>query len=119
MSCDTQVLEGREPLAPAYRVTAMSVANKGEPFLSGIDDNPAAVARFMNNLIIPRGDSAALSDSASTSDQPAASGSSKCYKLLEYLDPQDMMSRQLPHLQWDDDVPPILSFYSYAAFEVQ
>eukprot|EP00775_Hariotina_reticulata_P011525 gene11525-11668_t len=111
-----KVLEGRVPQPPAYKVTALSVANKGEPFLSGIEDSPAAVARFMNS--IPGSDSTTAPDTPGTSDQ-RATGSSKGYKLLEYLDPKDIMAKQLPHLQWDDNLPPILSFYSYAAFEVQ
>jgi hypothetical protein len=28
------------------------------------------------------------------------------------------VARQLPHLEWDDSLPPILSFYSYAAAEL-
>ena len=28
-----------------------------------------------------------------------------------------MVEQMLPHLQWSDKVPPIASFYSYAAVE--
>jgi hypothetical protein len=28
------------------------------------------------------------------------------------------VARQLPHLEWNDALPPILSFYSFAAAEV-
>lgn len=85
------------PLPPAYKVTAQSVANKGEPFLSGIDNSSEALSAFMVS---------------------ASGNTNKEFKLAEFLGPRQMAEQQLPHLQWDDKVPPILSFYSFAAFEV-
>jgi hypothetical protein len=45
-----QVLEGLVPCPPAYKVTATSVANKGEPFRSGLSDSKQAVQDFMDTV---------------------------------------------------------------------
>jgi hypothetical protein len=34
------------------------------------------------------------------------------------MGPKEAVIRFLPHLAWDDEVPPILSFYSFASAEV-
>jgi hypothetical protein len=44
------VLDGRAPSPPAYKVTATSVANKGEPFRSGLSDSKNAVQDFMDTV---------------------------------------------------------------------
>ncbi|KAK9828813.1 hypothetical protein WJX72_002206 [[Myrmecia] bisecta] len=71
----------------AYACTAKSVANKGEPFVSGMQPTPAAVRAFF----WPHG-----------------------FDLSELLGPREMAAHMLPHLVWDQEVPPILSFFSFA-----
>jgi hypothetical protein len=68
------------------------VANKGEPFLSGLVPSGEAVAQFL-----------------------AACGR---WRLTELLSPRAMAARMLPHEPWRDAAPPLLSFYSYAAAEL-
>jgi hypothetical protein len=68
------------------------VANKGEPFLSGLPPTSAAVQGFLQSC--------------------------GPWRLAELLGPREMVARVLPHLAWQDKVPPILSFYSYAAAEL-
>lgn len=68
--------------------TPQSVANKGEPFLSGITPSADGVAAFL---------------------APAG------LALLSYASPKDMVGAMLPHCPWSDRRPPIASFYYYAA----
>ncbi|EFJ51321.1 hypothetical protein VOLCADRAFT_103570 [Volvox carteri f. nagariensis] len=82
-------LEGRGKF-PGFKVTRKSVANKGEPFLSGIESTREGVATFLSQFGL---------------------------RLLDFLTPKDMVGRHLPHLPWNERVPPIASFYSYAAAE--
>ncbi|KXZ54443.1 hypothetical protein GPECTOR_5g95 [Gonium pectorale] len=82
-------LEGRGNF-PGFKVTRKSVANKGEPFLSGIEATREGVSAY----VAPHG-----------------------LRLLDFLSPKDMVGRMLPHLPWSDRRPPIASFYSYAAAE--
>jgi hypothetical protein len=107
-----QVLEGSVPLPPAYKVTAQSVANKDEPFISGIGNNAEALTAFM----------ASINSGAAAAPAAAAAGAAqqqhRQYKLVQFLTPKEMVAAQLPHLQWNGRVPPMLSFYSFAAFEV-
>lgn len=107
-----QVLEGSVPLPPAYKVTAQSVANKGEPFISGIDNNKEALAAFMAGI-----GSSAAAPAAAAAGTPQQQQHRE-FKLVQFMTPQEMAAAQLPHLQWDDKLPPMLSFYSFAAFEV-
>lgn len=74
----------------ALQVTAAAVANKGEPFVSGIEDSEEGLAALL---------------------QPAG------FKVLQRLGPRAMAEAQLPHLPWNDAKPPIASFYSYCAAE--
>lgn len=80
-------LQGRA-FYPGFRVTARSVANKGEPFMSGIENSREAVTA----VVEPHG-----------------------FKLLLFKTPKDMVGEVLPHCKWNDRKPPIASFYSYAA----
>jgi hypothetical protein len=111
-----QVLEGSVPLPPAYKVTAQSVANKDEPFISGIDNKKEALAAFMASI----NSSAAAVPAAAAAAAPAGAPQQqqRQYKLVQFLTPQEMVAAQLPHLKWDAKLPPMLSFYSFAAFEV-
>jgi hypothetical protein len=77
---------------PPPRPALQSVANKGEPFLSGLPPTTAAVQEFL-----------------------AGCGP---WRLSELLGPRDMADRMLPHLAWREDPPPLLAFYSYAAAEL-
>jgi hypothetical protein len=45
----------------------------------------------------------------------AAGGVEMRWELSELLSPQQQLAASLPHIAWDDAVPPILSFYSFAA----
>ena len=65
-----------------------SVANKGEPFLSGLPASREGVAAFLE----PQG-----------------------LALRSYLGPKDMVGLMLPHLKWSETQPPIASFYCYAS----
>ncbi|KAG2426758.1 hypothetical protein HXX76_012815 [Chlamydomonas incerta] len=85
MSLDA--LEGRGKF-PGFKVTRKSVANKGEPFLSGIGPSREAVAA----ALAPHG-----------------------LGLRAFLAPKDMVGLMLPHESWSDSSPPIASFYYYAA----
>lgn len=68
-------------------MTAASVANKGEPFISGLPDT----AEDLTALLQPHS-----------------------MQLKEHLGPRQMAAKMLPHLAWNDSKPPIASFYSYA-----
>ncbi|KAK9847030.1 hypothetical protein WJX84_012320 [Apatococcus fuscideae] len=70
-----------------YARTAQAVAAKGEPFLSALDPSPGALQRY----IAPGG-----------------------WDLSMLLSPRDMVASILPHLTWQDSVPPTLAFYSFA-----
>lgn len=83
----TDALEGRGNF-PGFKTTRKSVANKGEPFLSGITPSADGVAAFL---------------------APAG------LALLSYASPKDMVGAMLPHCPWSDRRPPIASFYYYAA----
>lgn len=67
-------------------------------------------------------DSAAGSSADTVAAPAGGSDSSSCgakvWRVDGYLSPQDMVAQQLPHLTWDDALPPILSFYSFATAEV-
>lgn len=91
------------PLPPAYKVTAQSVANKGEPFVSGINNSAAAVQAFVDGI---------------SHQVTAAASGRKRLEVSKFLSPKAMLAEQLPHLKWSDAVPPILSFYSFAALLV-
>lgn len=104
-----QVLEGSVPLPPAYKVTAQSVANKNETFISGITNSRNAVQAFVDGI---------SSQTAGLAGSDIAGRGSKGFEVSEYLGPKEMVAQQLPHLKWHDDVPPILSFYSFAALQV-
>lgn len=106
----TQVLEGSVALPPAYRVTAQSVANKGEPFISGITNSRAAVQAFADSIMHTGTDAAAVGEKHQVVRQ---------YQVSEFLSPKQMLHEQLPHLKWDSMVPPILSFYSFAMMQVE
>lgn len=130
-------------MPPAYRVTATSVANKGEPFISGIQDSREAVQAFLNSVsatspvspaaqaaptappAVPAPADPVAAGCAAESDTPAAAaagaggvGVKLCWEVVDYLGPKEMVSQQLPHLTWDDELPPILSFYSFASAQV-
>jgi hypothetical protein len=115
-----QVLEGSVPLPPAYRVTAQSVANKGEPFISGIDNTKEAIAAFMAGVSSSAAPAAAGDPAAAAASAPHLQQQQQHreLKLVQFLTPQEMVAAQLPHLQWSSEVPPMLLFYSFAAFEV-
>lgn len=134
-------MEGSVAMPPAYRVTATSVANKGEPFISGIHDSREAVQAFLNSVSAPSPVSHAAqatptaspaaparadlveAGKAAESDTTAAAGAGGAgvklrWEVVDYLGPKEMVSQQLPHLAWDDELPPILSFYSFASAQV-
>jgi hypothetical protein len=68
------------------------VANKAEPFLSGLVPSGECVSQLLS-----------------------ACGP---WRLTELLSPRAMAARMLPHEPWREEAPPILSFYSYAAAEL-
>ncbi|GLC44576.1 hypothetical protein PLESTB_001320900 [Pleodorina starrii] len=82
-------LEGRGKF-PGFKTTRKSVANKGEPFLSGIEATRDGVAAYLRAFGL---------------------------RPLDFMTPKDIVGRHLPHLQWSDRLPPIASFYYYAAAE--
>ncbi|KAI8474183.1 MAG: S-adenosyl-L-methionine-dependent methyltransferase [Monoraphidium minutum] len=109
-SLSRDVLEGARQ-APAYKVTARSVANKGEPFISGLPDAPASMQAFFDGPAA----------GAAAADAPGGAPARRL-KLLEFADAQSMAARQLPHLAWPEAgaaaPPPMLSFYCFATAEV-
>ena len=115
-------LEGTDrPLPPAYKVTAQSVANKGEPFLSGLAPNPQALQAFLDtcNPLPAPGEKAAAGPAATAAAAAAARAKGKHWVLHAFVTPQQQLEMNLPHLRWDPVLPAILSFYSYAAAVVQ
>jgi hypothetical protein len=138
-----QVLEGSVPCPPAYKVTAVSVANKGEPFISGIPNSREAVQAFLDSVqpttpttintttgtttgstsLAPDAAAAAagVASAAGRADGTGAGIANEAglgWCVTDFMSPEDAVGRQLPHVKWDDAVPPILSFYSYASAEV-
>jgi hypothetical protein len=129
-----QVLEGSVPCPPAYKVTAVSVANKGEPFISGIPNSREAVQAFLDSVqsnttttTITTGTTSPTTDAAATAGVASAaaaagagagSGAGLGWRVTDFMGPRDAVGRQLPHAKWDDAVPPILSFYSFASAEM-
>lgn len=133
-------LEGRGKLPAGYKVVARSVANKREPFMSGIEDDRAAIQCFLDSCTSPpgmtnsqcpestvpcggctyckdrrRAGTCGLGGLMPTAD---AAKPSNMLQLVQYITPKEMVAQQLPRLSWDDDVPPILSFYSFAVAKV-
>ncbi|GBF97576.1 S-adenosyl-L-methionine-dependent methyltransferase [Raphidocelis subcapitata] len=108
----SDALEGRRaPPPPAYKVTARSVANKGEPFVSGMPEGAEGVQ--------------ALLDAAAAGARAGGGGgaAARRLRLVELVGAQAMAARQLPHLVWPKagggSPPPMLSFYSFAKVEVR
>ncbi|KAL6747756.1 S-adenosyl-L-methionine-dependent methyltransferase [Haematococcus lacustris] len=113
-------LEGREKSPDGYKyagfkITAKSVANKGEAYKFGLPDSAQGVSTFLAA-------SAASMPSSRHTASPAGpeaaeagrGGAGKALQLTEYMGPRQMVAQQLPHLAWNDEVPPIAAFYSYA-----
>ncbi|KIY99348.1 hypothetical protein MNEG_8616 [Monoraphidium neglectum] len=102
--------------APAYKVTARSVANKGEPFISGLPDSPDGVQAFFDGPVREAAAKAAAAGAAGADTPPQR------LQLQEFVDAKEMAARQLPHLVWPEPgtkaPPPMLSFYSFASAEV-
>jgi hypothetical protein len=96
-------------------VTAQSVANKGEPFISGIDNSKEALSAFVAGI---SNNAAPAAAAAAPACAPQQQQQRREFTLAQFLTPQQMVALQLPHLQWNAAVPPMLSFYSFAAFEV-
>ena len=67
------------------------MALKGEAFLSGLPAKGERVAAYL----APLG-----------------------WRLDRVWSPRQMLAAQLPHERWRDELPPILSFYSYSEVEV-
>ncbi|KAL4430397.1 hypothetical protein ABPG77_002203 [Micractinium sp. CCAP 211/92] len=82
----TDALDGSVEYA-GYTACAESVAGKGEAFISGL---------------------------APDSDDMAAYLAPLNWQLDRLWSPGEMASTQLPHERWSEELPPILSFYSYA-----
>jgi hypothetical protein len=165
-------VDGVRPLPPGYKVTAQSVANKGEPFLSGLVPQPHTLQAFLDSCSSRAATNATITHTEGTSGQTNSSTSSTGkaagkppmpvpvqppsaahhnttngtsnsvptaavpittpgtgvapaaaapagvelrWELSELLSPQQQLAASLPHIAWDDAVPPILSFYSFAA----
>lgn len=80
----------------------------------GIKDSAESVAAFL--AAASRQAAAAESAADGKAPVPATDGPVKNgLRLTEYLSPKDMTAQQLPHLEWNDRVPPIAAFYSYAS----
>lgn len=79
-----------------------SVANKGEAFISGIPSGSKGLDAFVADIPIPA--------ASSTTDSLA-------FRVKQHMGPHDMVTLQLPHEKWDESLPPILAFYSFAALE--
>lgn len=108
------VFEGASPPPPAYEVTARSVANKGEPFVSALPDSAAAMQAYFD---------------ADVAAAAGEGGRRRRLRLVEFVGPKEMCARQLPHLQWPTEPaagasgrraapPPMLSFYNFVVAEV-
>eukprot|EP01026_Neomeris_dumetosa_P005107 TRINITY_DN113_c1_g1_i5.p2 TRINITY_DN113_c1_g1~~TRINITY_DN113_c1_g1_i5.p2 ORF type:complete len:283 (+),score=39.31 TRINITY_DN113_c1_g1_i5:430-1278(+) len=82
-------LEGKQN-PPGWMTTALSVANKNEPFISGMQPNFLWLRQYFKAL---------------------------GFRVFELKSPKDMMGSFMPHIKWNDDVPPILSFYSFAGVQ--
>eukprot|EP01025_Chloroclados_australasicus_P023684 TRINITY_DN2396_c0_g1_i4.p1 TRINITY_DN2396_c0_g1~~TRINITY_DN2396_c0_g1_i4.p1 ORF type:complete len:400 (-),score=58.39 TRINITY_DN2396_c0_g1_i4:3780-4979(-) len=75
---------------PGWMTTALSVANKGEPFLSGFRPNFLWLRKYFKPL---------------------------GFRLFEQKNPKEMMQIFKPHIRWNDELPPMLSFYSFAGIQ--
>lgn len=130
------------PLPPAYKVTAASVANKGEPFISGMHNSKEGVQAFLDKSEDPEATAGGASAETVAAETVAAAAGSGCsagvdggsdgepaggssvsvshhkWRVTDFLGPREMVAQQLPHLTYDDALPPILSFYSFATAEV-
>lgn len=100
-----------------------AVAVAAAELLPGAQPAPAAsTAPAEGSSGAPAAAGAPADEVAAPAPVPAAAEppfrAAKSFKLLQFLSPRDMVAAQLPHLQWSDTLPPILSFYSFAAFEV-
>lgn len=96
------------PLPPAYKVTATSVANKGEPFISGIQDSKEAVQAFLNSVpppgttptitvdadtdgMSPAGDSEGVAAVAAADAAAVATGDAKFgWHVVDYMGPKEV-----------------------------
>ncbi|KAL4419924.1 hypothetical protein ABPG75_007022 [Micractinium tetrahymenae] len=72
---------------PGYTTCAESVAGKGEAFISGLVPDSDELAAYLAPLN---------------------------WHLGRLWSPREMAAAQLPHERWNEALPPILSFYSYA-----
>eukprot|EP01024_Parvocaulis_polyphysoides_P073922 TRINITY_DN9536_c1_g1_i10.p2 TRINITY_DN9536_c1_g1~~TRINITY_DN9536_c1_g1_i10.p2 ORF type:complete len:151 (-),score=15.30 TRINITY_DN9536_c1_g1_i10:681-1133(-) len=82
-------LEGTQN-PPGWMTTAMSVANKGEPFLSGFKPNFLWLRKYFKSI---------------------------GFRLFELKSPREMLECTKPHLKYNDKLPQILSFYSFAGIQ--
>lgn len=99
-----QVLDGSMPPPPAYKVTATSVANKGEPFISGIPNSREAVQTFLDSIALATSSTAAAetptaADPAATAaaagaDAAAVSGGKVCWRVVDYMGPKEVRMKQ-------------------------
>eukprot|EP01023_Acetabularia_acetabulum_P037892 TRINITY_DN3618_c0_g1_i1.p1 TRINITY_DN3618_c0_g1~~TRINITY_DN3618_c0_g1_i1.p1 ORF type:complete len:393 (+),score=88.68 TRINITY_DN3618_c0_g1_i1:234-1412(+) len=87
--CHKGCLEGTEN-PPGWMTTALSVANKGEPFLSGLRPNFLWLRQYFKPL---------------------------GFRLFELKSPKEMLEATKPHLKWNSTLPQILSFYSFAGIQ--
>lgn len=139
------VLEGRRHV-PAYKVTARSVANKGEPFVSALPDGTNGVQAFFDGpvmhaaaAVVPVAARAAAGagaaeagaagsprvagvDGSNGVDRPQRSRPPQKLNVSEFTNAQEMAARQLPHLTWpaagSKEPPPMLAFYGFVSAEV-
>lgn len=82
----TDALDG-SMLYVGYSACAESVAGKGEAFISGLVPDSDDLAAYLAPLY---------------------------WQLGRLWSPREMAAAQLPHERWSQELPPILSFYSYA-----
>lgn len=86
-------LDARTPPPPRRRLPPppaawQAVANKGEPFLSGLEPSTEA----LSELLLPLG-----------------------FSVTSVLGGRQMMAAMLPRVEWSDRRPPTHAFYSYAS----
>jgi hypothetical protein len=98
-----QVLNGSVPPPPAYKVTAMSVANKGEPFLSGIPNSREAVQSFLDSIMSPTaptaagqtpGAAATAEAAADVAAAAAAFGGKVSWRVVDYMGPREVRMKR-------------------------
>jgi hypothetical protein len=67
---------------------------------------------------IAAADTAAADAAAAAAAGSGSNGARLAWRVVDYMGPKEAVGRFLPHLVWDREVPPILSFYSFASAEV-